>query len=276
VLLEQAIQQSSSAKAQTSETLALEMHSDTTGDDLVKSDVPVRRRYAMMQKFPGGEYWTSLDRAAVWDDGTLKDLNTGQAEKVAIFPSAPLINSTRSTLNSHVTKRSVAKTKPILLTSRAITKGSYLDYGLNSSFAPSWDSEGAEAGRDILGAVTDYVEKRNRRQRAIKRIAVADPSAPETQKSTIEPIMDAVVSSPLTEESTEESEPSESILTPGVDVLPMIDPQLEQLSELVEAESLVAKSLHQNAVAIQRLNYLQRLRALKGGALTKLEQVTGQ
>src|SRR6202044_3682340 len=85
---------------------ASEIH-DTTNDTDIKSNskgksksksptsepapAPAfKRKYALMQKLSGGEWWTSINSdlgAPTVDGKALKDLPTGHAELVAILPS---------------------------------------------------------------------------------------------------------------------------------------------------------------------------------------------
>jgi hypothetical protein len=131
-----------------------------------------------------------------------------------------------------------------------------LDYGPFTSFAPSWDSEGAEIGRDCAGAVLEYRRQhRNKHQKpAAKPIVMdLDPQLAEGEGDTIA--------------ESESHQLFDSDVSLDVSLL------LESLEVETEAERLLEK----NAQAIERLRYLQNLRILRGESVVRdqMEHSTG-
>src|ERR1700761_4057538 len=122
---------------------------------------PPDRRYALMQKLPAGEYWTSMDRQPRQDEANVKDTTISLAQRVAILPSMPPAFLRQPTLGSYESqRRPTQKFKALHTQPRGLSQGSFLDYGPFSSFAPSWDSEGAEVGRNMMGAVIQAFTRR--------------------------------------------------------------------------------------------------------------------
>jgi hypothetical protein len=108
-----------------------------------------------MQTLPSGEWWTSLNADIASLNGPdFKNLPTAHAELVAILPSvsAPeTLGSSVPTLGS--LSRKLHAKKPTLPGPRHVSTGSFLDYGPNASFAPSFDQDSVEVGRFALGDV---------------------------------------------------------------------------------------------------------------------------
>jgi hypothetical protein len=108
-----------------------------------------------MQKLPSGEWWTSLNSDIASLDGSdLKNLPTALAELVAILPSMSASEASGAsvpTLGS--LSRKLHTKKPTLPGPRHISAGSFLDYGPNSSFAPTFEQDGVEVGQSALGEI---------------------------------------------------------------------------------------------------------------------------
>lgn len=122
-------------------------------DPPASPDLPRKRKYALMQKLPSGEWWTSLDSDITSLDGSdLMKLPTAHAELVAILPSMSTASGASvPTLGS--LSRKLHTKKPTLPGPRHLSAGSFLDYGPNSSFAPSFEQDGVEVGKFALGEV---------------------------------------------------------------------------------------------------------------------------
>lgn len=108
-----------------------------------------------MQKLPSGEWWTSLNSDVASLDGSdLKNLPTAYAELVAILPSAFAPESSGSSIPTLGSlSRKLHTKKPTLPGPRHLSTGSFLDYGPNTSFAPSFEQDGVEVGQLALGEV---------------------------------------------------------------------------------------------------------------------------
>lgn len=129
----------------------------------------MKRKYALVQHLPAGDYWTSLNSdVAVAPPPVgppeLKDLPTGYAELVAVLPipSTTLLSpSSVPNLGSYNPSKQSSSKKP-LPSQRRLTTGSFLDYGVWASFAPSFDQSGELVGRRELGEVLSGWEQRKR------------------------------------------------------------------------------------------------------------------
>ncbi|KAK7040631.1 hypothetical protein R3P38DRAFT_2769158 [Favolaschia claudopus] len=234
------------------------------------------KRYALMQSLPGNAtYWSSanLPPTSAPDTGpsALKDLPTGHAHLVAVFPT-PSTSASTSTLpklgdyaRAPVLSYDSGRSKHVAPTAqRRVTCGSFLDYGAFASFAPSWVGNGREIGQRQLGEVyaqraQRYREKLEARQRAVELQQAAllaanaaeekaddamEPPPPPDSASKVETDVDAL----------------EDILSPN---------EIESLKAVLgslELENAVTELLTRNRIALQRLGQLQveRLRAGKG------------
>jgi hypothetical protein len=122
---------------------------------LASPDLPRKRKFALMQRLPSGEWWTSLNSDNTSLNGLdFKNLPTAHAELVAILPSVTTPEASGSsvpTLGS--LSRKLHAKKHILPGPRHLSTGSFLDYGPNASFAPSFEQDGVEVGQFALGEV---------------------------------------------------------------------------------------------------------------------------
>lgn len=150
-------------------------------DDQYRTSKP--RRYALVQRLPGGDWWTSLNsesRGSIGDTN-LTSLGAGHADLVSIVPSPSTSSKKPPTLGElHVGKKISTKAKPP--GPRYVSCGSFLDYGPYASFAPSFDSDGSEIGRrgmgDILWAKHQKSQARQKartlRERLQKKMTVSE------------------------------------------------------------------------------------------------------
>ncbi|KAJ6574004.1 hypothetical protein DFH09DRAFT_1032243 [Mycena vulgaris] len=219
------------------------------------------KRYALMQHLPGGDYWTSanlpLSTAPETGPADLKDLPTGHADLVAIFPapSAAASTSALPKLGDYIRPPAAVYDPPrpkVNPAKRRVTRGSFLDYGPWASFAPSWVQNGSEIGMRQMGEVyaqraQRYREKLQARQRAI-----------DSEQSVF--VEEAKEPPPETETSHADVEALQDILAPA---------EIESLKSVLgslELENAVQELLRRNRKALQRLGQLQveRLRAMDG------------
>lgn len=238
-----------------------------------------RGRYALMQRFPSGSWWTSLSSDLVpSDEKAVTDLQTANAELVAVLPSpsdAALLSTSPpdakpspTTLGAYGTKKPPG-TKQKLPGPRRVSCGSFLDYGPYASFGPSFEQDGVEVGRWTLGEVYWSWEERKRRW-SEERLS----SPTDNDKDNI--------SSPVSR-------------SPEVSSTHIVDPSLsngvladedsfeglfskEQIRLLkgalgnLEIEAAVQELLQRNARALKRLEELQNQRLMKPGGFTPVEE----
>ncbi|KAJ7480131.1 hypothetical protein B0H11DRAFT_1808616 [Mycena galericulata] len=234
-------------------------------DEPSKPVATSNKRYALMQHLPSGDYWTSanlpLSTAPETGPADLKDVPTGHADLVAIFP-APSAASTSALPKLASYNRQPAPSydpprQKYPPAKRRVTCGSFLDYGPWASFAPSWDQNGREIGKMEVGEV--YAQKAQRYRETLQ----ARQRTMELQQSVAEP-------PPLP--SPEAPEP------PDVEALQDIlaPDEIESLKSVLgslELENAVQELLNRNRKALQRLGQLQveRLRA-EGGRTSSVKE----
>ena len=135
-----------------------------------------------MQKLPSGEWWTSLNSDIISQGTDLKSLPTGLAELVAIFPapSSSSLPPEPRTLKHYTSSRTPSGTStPVPPKHRYVSRGSFLDYGPYSSFAPTFDQGGREIGRTVYGEVL-WRERGNRlRLKALKKRRLTESDLPD-------------------------------------------------------------------------------------------------
>lgn len=163
-LLDQASQSSSVAPLDVESLIASLVSDPSEVPSSPKQPVTRRRKYALVQKLPSGDWWTSTNTTPplASDDGKdITDLSTGFADLVAIFPTPSSANLKHGkTLGEYAQKRTYALPKPPK--PRQICTGAFLDYGPYASFAPTFDQMGMEIGRVAMGEVLYQQEKKRR------------------------------------------------------------------------------------------------------------------
>ncbi|KAJ7293846.1 hypothetical protein C8J57DRAFT_1553290, partial [Mycena rebaudengoi] len=206
------------------------------------------KRYALMQHLPSGDYWTS----ATADD--LKDVPTGHADLVAIFP-APSVASTSAVpqLGTYtrapipVYEHPRPKIRP---SKRIVTCGSFLDYGPWGSFAPTWTQNGREVGMRQIGEV--YGQRIQRYKEKLQLRAAARETA---EKLAVMP------------EETKPPEQPDTSIDELQDILaPAEIASLKSVLGSLELENAVQELLARNRTALQRLGHLQVQRLRAGSA----------
>ncbi|KAH9486663.1 hypothetical protein JR316_0000728 [Psilocybe cubensis] len=201
--------------------------------------------YALVQHLPAGDYWSSV----LHTDDPPKNLHTANAELVAVLPTP---SSSKDipvpTLGSYSTKPLSPKKSP--LSQRRVTASGFLDYGLYTSFAPSFDEDGEVVGNEQLGQVLWYREER-KRLREIRCQHREETSSvveitPELRKSLLS--QDGSSSTNLVLESLLPPEDVESI---------------KATLNSLELEKSVQTLLDRNQRALERLEELQFQRMTK-------------
>ena len=219
-----------------------------------------------MQRLPTGEWWTSLNSDIASLDGTdLKILPTAHAELVAILPSVSTAEASEAsvpTLGSLSRKLHIKK--PTLPGPRHLSTGSFLDYGPNASFAPSFEQDGVEVGQFALGEV---MWSRWRRK--------SEP----TSKTDVLNLSTATKDVQMTDASPDKDLPQQSDSEMGQDgtgtkqiaLDPLLRDEVAPIQDFMETlglEASIQELLGRNKQALARLEELQsqRLGGENGGA----------
>lgn len=208
-------------------------------------------RYALVQHLPSGDYWTSLNSEA--SSSELKDLATGHSELVSILPSPYPSTSTSEIPSLGSYHKPLPPTKSKAPVARKVGSGSFLDYGLWASFAPSFDQESAEIGRQELGQIL-YARraKKVQREKQLQRWT-------EEEKAKESALMIADEAEQVTPVVDVEAE-LEELFPPD---------QLEAIKSglgTLELELAVSELLERNQKALRRLQDLQSERLLAGSS----------
>ena len=198
-----------------------------------------------MQKLPSGEWWTSLNSDIIPRGTDLKSLSTGHAELVAIFPapSSSSLPPEPRTLKHYTSSRTPSGTStPVPPKHRYVSRGSFLDYGPYSSFAPTFDQGGREIGRTVYGEVL-WRERGNRlRLKALKKKQLTESN-----------ISDVTMGEPgSTEQDPSSGEDWHETLKNFLSVS-----SLESALDGLEVQGSTQELLERNAKALARLEELQ-------------------
>lgn len=135
-----------------------------------------------MQKLPSGEWWTSLNSDIISQGTDPKGLSTGLAELVAIFPapSSSSLPPEPRTLKHYTSSRTPSGTlTPVPPKHRYVSRGSFLDYGPYSSFAPTFDQGGREIGRTVYGEVLWRERGSKLKLKALKKRQLVESNLPD-------------------------------------------------------------------------------------------------
>ena len=226
------------------------------------------------------------------DPKSLKDLRTGHAELVSVLPSLSDVNeqSVPTLGEFYVGKKAPVKAKPP--GPRYTSCGTYLDYGPYASFAPTFDSEGAEVGRYRMGEVFWRRHQKGKMREQVKALreriqaratevgmdidevplSQTPPVATTTTAQTIQESREddhietspaeAVQIDPALQEQDTAKEEVPSLLLPSEE-----SAALQNALEHLAREKAISELLEQNAKALLRLETLQlvRLGGDKGG-----------
>jgi hypothetical protein len=171
------------------------------------------------------------------------------------------------TLSAYVPKKPPGH-RSKLLGPRHVSCGSFLDYGPHASFAPSFDQEGVEIGREALGEVLWRWEDRKKRW-AAENARAAEEAAQcllmtgleedeEEQNNVIDPSL---------EESFDDDEEALDGLLSKEQIA-----SLKSVLKSLELENAVQELLDRNTKALRRLEELQRQRLMKEGGFHPVEE----
>ncbi|PCH33271.1 hypothetical protein WOLCODRAFT_111555 [Wolfiporia cocos MD-104 SS10] len=215
---------------------------------------PHKRRYALVQHLPTGDWWTSLnsDTAPTVSEGKgPTDLPIGHAELAIILPTASTSTLiTQKTLGEYVTRRTFQPMQP-LPAPRRVSCGKFLDYGPYASFAPSFDQDGTEAGRDALGEVIWQQRQKALIREKIKGKQKALSAAPVAGDGDVDML-------PALTETGGDGDEWEAALESLVS--PEEASAIKAAMGSLELEQAVQELLDRNARALVRLQRLQRER----------------
>ena len=253
---------------------------DTTADSskpsdalLASPDLPRKRKYALMQKLPSGEWWSSLNSdIASLDGADLKNLSVAHAELVAILPSVPPPEASGSSIPTLGSlSRKLHNKKPTLPGPRHLSTGSFLDYGPNASFSPSFEQDGVEVGQFALGEVLWSRLRRRRLEFSSKSGTLHNPP-PSAVTEDVQ----------MTEDSRDGhgSQQSDDQIVLGDAQEIALDPQFEpdqaasvkDFMGALELEVAIQELLDRNNRAIARLEELQTQRlGRENGGTSRVE-----
>jgi hypothetical protein len=222
--------------------------SDTTKALTHSSTDLTYKKYALIQHLPAGDYWTSLNADIHNSSKKLKDLSLGHAELAAVFP-VPSSSSSATpvpTLGSYHVNKLVAGQLP---EHRRVSAGSFLDYGIWASFAPSFDHNGEVAGRSEIGELLYRREQRKRAREEWKRErSEGTGHVMEVDEKTQNDSMNGQVQAVDINAQLEGLLPSDQVET------------LKDALNCLDLERAVNELLERNYRALQRLEELQKIR----------------
>lgn len=228
---------------------------------------PRKRKYALVQHLPTGDWWTSLDSEfpSPSDSKPLTDLPTGHAELAGILPSPSTSGSAREkTLADYVHPKSLAALQ--MPGPRRVSCGKFLDYGPYATFAPTYDQDGTEVGCQALGEVI----WRQRREAGLKEKVWGKRRAIEASQASGG---DGALTTQAASEAGKEYEGYEfdnalKSLLPAEEVA-----RIKAALGSLELEQAVQELLNKNARALLRLQRMQRLRlGADGGGSSKVDE----
>lgn len=241
--------------------------------------ITYKRKYALMQKLSGTEWWTSLNSDSgahpAMDNRSLNDLGTAHAELVAILPSpstsasTPDLSITVPTLGSYAKKVLMPRARSI--GPRRTSCGTFLDYGPFASFAPSFEGEGVEIGRIGLGETIWRWEER-KRERALQRYKTGtiteirdEAASGDVEMGDVQELETEAL--PTASDDAKEGSSLEGLLPPAdvADIMAALG--------TLELEESVTELLERNRKALIRLEQLQRLRlGADDGHISEVEE----
>lgn len=224
-----------------------------------------KRKYALVQRLPTGDWWSSTNSGILPDGKELSDLPTANAELVAIFPSSSFTPSSGHdlTLAEYVKPSPTVSYYPH--EPRRVPCGRFLDYGPYASFAPTFDQEGTEVGRVGLGETIWYQQrKRKAREQWLATLTAA------VESLDAEPTANGVNSDPSIEEVATSERENEDLDSLNALLPPDQVKTLKSVLGNLQLEEAVQELLTRNARALERLEELQleRLGGENGGSST--------
>ncbi|KAF4572526.1 hypothetical protein EYR36_007033 [Pleurotus pulmonarius] len=258
-----------------SDLVSLLPETQSDEEDIPLSPPRQQKRYALKQRLPTGDWWTSLASSSS-DPQSLKALSTGLSELVVSLPtpSAPTAVSVTPSSSASSSKPSTSSTTSVVPSlgsytylkapplkakpwpvRRVKTTGSFLDYGPCASFAPTFSQDGAEVGRQQLGEFLWRKEQRRKERHANLQQDM------ESRATAIEVDDDDIIDPELRKASQSKDSELEEALT---ELLPPQEVDIiKSALDSLELESAVQELLDRNARALARLQKMQRKRLLR-------------
>ncbi|KAG8946058.1 hypothetical protein FRC03_001511 [Tulasnella sp. 419] len=216
-----------------------DIEADVSSHQSQKED---RKKYALYQQLPSGEYFTS---AASLKPDQLASLVKGQASIVGVEPSVSIDPSALPTLGSY--SRPPKTHLPYRPPVKRLLQGSFLDYGPFASFAPTFDSEGAEVGQTSLSTILW-----RKKEALLKRIRKG--KLPEASIELVD-----------------EDMPAQSETDATLDPVLEMDDELKTAFDQLKLEYGIDDLLGHNALALWRLCQLQHERMKLGAKTPEVE-----
>ncbi|TEB39105.1 hypothetical protein FA13DRAFT_443172 [Coprinellus micaceus] len=205
------------------------------------SPVQPKRRYALVQHLPSGDYWSSLSAGTAPSD--LKSLPTGNAELVAIIPTASASPLDAVPSLGSISSRPLAPTKPII-GPRRVSTGVFLDYGPYASFAPSFETVAGIVGQRQLSEVVYQREQKKQGRHDNNPPSAYIQEIPEED----DVVMNVAEPEPISDKDLDTLLPPEDVKA------------LKEALGSLELERAVQTLLDRNALALKRLGELQTRR----------------
>jgi hypothetical protein len=205
------------------------------------SPVQPKRRYALVQHLPSGDYWSSLSAGTAPSD--LKSLPTGNAELVAIIPTASASSLDAVPSLGSISSRPLAPTKPII-GPRRVSTGVFLDYGPYASFAPSFETVAGIVGQRQLSEVVYQREQKKQGRHDNNPPSAYIQEIPEED----DVVMNVAEPEPISDKDLDTLLPPEDVKA------------LKEALGSLELERAVQTLLDRNALALKRLGELQTRR----------------
>ena len=226
-------------------------------DPPASPDLTRKRKYALMQRLPSGEWWTSLDSDITSLDGSdLIKLPTAHAELVAILPSMSTASGTSvPTLGS--LSRKLHTKKPTLPGPRHLSAGSFLDYGPNSSFAPSFEQDGVEVGQFTLGEV---MWSRLRRVESASKARVLEKKLPAATNEDVQMTDDSPDDVSFEQRAGDVDEDGKQQIALDPLLEPDQEAPIQDFMSALDFEVAIQELLDRNKRALSRLQELQSQR----------------
>lgn len=203
--------------------------------DKLSQNTASHSNYALVQHLPSADWWSSLTSLS-----SPSRLQTAKAELVAILPS-PSSSSDNSLATLASCSSKSFPQKKFHHSHRIVSTGAFLNYGLFSSFAPSFDQDSELVGRRELGQVLYYQEEKS-------RLALATPCLQDTPSIAETP-------------QNHPDPPQNHVFDPELDLETFLPADqvksLKATLNSLELENSVQKLLERNQRALERLEELQ-------------------
>ncbi|EJD04336.1 uncharacterized protein FOMMEDRAFT_146300 [Fomitiporia mediterranea MF3/22] len=222
--------------------------------------INTRRKYALVQRLPTGDLWTSLSTDLPGSDAKpLAELSTGHAELVSILPSSSSSKPIPTLGELHADKNIQSKYKPP--TTRHVSCGAFLDYGPYASFAPSFDSDGGDVGR---AGVSKVLWRRHEKGKAREKARIlgdryrAKLAAQAAESMGVDEVTEVELTEGRAAELRREAEKRKDLLE-KLFSQEEAEP-LQKILDALDCEENVSELLLHNAKALLRLQELQKER----------------